>query len=316
MSGLLLALRRAGFLLVSLFIASVLVFLTCAVLPGDPARVALGVEATEEVVAALRRDLGVDRSLVAQYADWVSGLPRGDFGRSYVTQVDIGEQIADRLGVTLSLVLGGMVVALLIAVPFGVLAAVRHRDASGTALTVGSQLGLAVPSFWAGILLVYVFAVRLRWLPASGYTNLADGPVEWVRHLLLPWLALGLVQGAVLMRYVRSAVLDVLREDFMRTARAVGRTKTGALWRHGLRNAAIPVVTVLGVQLSTLLVGAIIIESVFTLPGIGTMLLQGVANRDLLLVQGTIMVLVGFVLALNWLVEVLYTVLDPRLRTA
>jgi peptide/nickel transport system permease protein len=312
----LLVLRRLGFLLVSLFAASVLVFLTCAVLPGDPARVALGVEATQESVSALRHQLGVDRPLVVQYADWVGGLPRGDFGRSYVTQVDIGEQIADRLGVTLSLVAGGMVVAILIAVPLGVLAAVRHRRASGVALTVASQLGLAVPSFWAGILLSYVFAVRLQWLPASGYTNLADDPGEWLRHLLLPWLALGLVQGAVLMRYVRSAVLDILREDFMRTARAVGRTASGALWRHGLRNAAIPVVTVLGLQLATLLVGAIIIESVFTLPGIGTMLLQGVANRDLLLVQGTIMVLVTLVLALNWFVEGLYPVLDPRLRRA
>lgn len=314
MRGLLLAARRTGFLLVSLVISSVLVFVMCAVLPGDPARVALGVQANEESVRALRRELGVDRSLIAQYFDWAGGLLRGDFGRSYVTKVDIGEQIGSRLGVTLSLVLGGILVALLIALPLGVLAAVRHRRASGAALTVASQVGLAVPSFWAGILLAYLFAVKLRWLPASGYTSLSADPVGWFRHLLLPWLALGLVQGAVLMRYVRSAVLDVLREDYLRTARAVGRTSTGALWRHGIRNASIPVITVLGVQLATLLVGAIIIESVFTLPGVGTMLLQGVANRDLLLVQGTIMVLVAFVLALNWLVEALYVVLDPRLR--
>lgn len=307
---------RAGFLLVSLLVSSVLVFLACAVLPGDAARVAAGVQGDDAAVTALRHELGTDRPIVVQYASWVGGLLRGDLGTSYVTKVDIAQQVTDRLGVTLSLILGAMVVAALIALPLGALAAVKHRRVSGAVLTGVSQLGLAIPSFWAGILLAYLFGVQLGWLPANGYENLRSDPVEWFRHLVLPWLALGLVQGSILMRYVRSAVLDILREDFMRTAQAVGRTRGAALVRHGLRNAAIPVVTVLGIQLATLLVSAIIIESVFQLPGIGSMLLQGVANRDLLLVQGTLMVLVAFVLLVNWVVELLYVVIDPRLRSA
>lgn len=292
-----------------------LVFLACAVLPGDPARAQLGLEATPENVRLLQHALGLDRSLVSQYFGWLGGMLHGNFGQSYVTHVDIGSQIRERLGVSFALISGGVVVALLIAIPLGVLAALNHRKRAGAALTVVSQIGLAIPSFWAAIMLVFVFAVQLRWLPAGGYTALVDDPFQWARHLLLPWLALGLVQGAILMRYVRSAVLDVMGEDFIRTARSVGRTRLSAVVSHGLRNAAIPVVTVLGVQLSTLLVGAILIESVFTLPGLGSMLLQAVANRDLLLVQGTVMTLVGAVLAINWAVDVTYVALDPRLRS-
>ncbi|MHA6617912.1 ABC transporter permease [Pseudonocardia sp. DLS-67] len=308
--------RRTAVFVVSLVVASVVVFAFMSVLPGDPARVALGVNATEDAVAATRAAFGTDRPLVVQYLDWVSGLPVGDFGRSYVTQVDIGPQIVDRLLVTTWLVLSGMAVALAVALPLGVLAAVRHRRASGTAITAFSQVGVAVPSFLAGILLVTVFAVRLGWLPSGGWTPPAQDPVDFLRKLLLPALALGLVQGAVLTRYVRSAVLDVLREDYLRTARSKGLPPGRALVRHGLRNAAIPVVTVLGLQLATLLVGAVVVERVFVIPGLGSLLLDGVANRDLLLVQGVVIVIVLAVLVVNFLVDVAYTVLDPRLRRA
>jgi peptide/nickel transport system permease protein len=203
-----------------------------------------------------------------------------------------------------------------VAVPLGVAAAVRHRRASGALLSGLSQVGVAVPSFIAGIVLVTVFAVRLGWFPSGGWTPPAQDPVEFLRRLALPALALGLVQGAVLTRYVRSAVLDVLREDFLRTARAKGLTPTRALVRHGLRNAAIPVVTVLGLQLATLLIGAVVVERVFVIPGLGSLLLDGVASRDLLLVQGVVMVLVLAVLVVNFVVDVAYTVLDPRLRRA
>jgi peptide/nickel transport system permease protein len=301
---------------VSLVVASVAVFAFMTVLPGDPARVALGVNATEEAVAATRAEFGTDRPLLMQYADWVSGLPRGEFGRSYVTDADIGPQIVDRLLVTTWLVLCGMVVALVVALPLGIAAAVRHRRPSGALISGLSQVGVAVPSFIAGILLVTVFAVRLGWLPSGGWTPPAQDPVQFLRQLALPALALGLVQGAVLTRYVRSAVLDVLREDFLRTARAKGLTPTRALVRHGLRNAAIPVVTVLGLQLATLLIGAVVVERVFVIPGLGSLLLDGVANRDLLLVQGVVIVLVLAVLVVNFLVDVAYTVLDPRLRRA
>jgi peptide/nickel transport system permease protein len=309
-------LRRTAVFVVSLVVASVAVFAFMTVLPGDPARVALGVNATEEAVAATRAEFGTDRPLVVQYADWVSGLPRGEFGRSYVTDADIGPQIVDRLLVTTWLVLCGMVIALVVALPLGIAAAVRHRRPSGALISGLSQVGVAVPSFIAGILLVTVFAVRLGWLPSGGWTPPAQDPVQFLRQLALPALALGLVQGAVLTRYVRSAVLDVLREDFLRTARAKGLTPTRALVRHGLRNAAIPVVTVLGLQLATLLIGAVVVERVFVIPGLGSLLLDGVANRDLLLVQGVVIVLVLAVLVVNFLVDVAYTVLDPRLRRA
>lgn len=309
-------LRRTAVFVVSLVVASVAVFAFMTVLPGDPARVALGVNATEEAVAATRAEFGTDRPLLMQYADWVSGLPRGEFGRSYVTDADIGPQIVDRLLVTTWLVLCGMVVALVVALPLGIAAAVRHRRPSGALISGLSQVGVAVPSFIAGILLVTVFAVRLGWLPSGGWTPPAQDPVQFLRQLALPALALGLVQGAVLTRYVRSAVLDVLREDFLRTARAKGLTPTRALVRHGLRNAAIPVVTVLGLQLATLLIGAVVVERVFVIPGLGSLLLDGVANRDLLLVQGVVIVLVLAVLVVNFLVDVAYTVLDPRLRRA
>lgn len=305
---------RAAVLVVGTAVASVVVFAFMAVLPGDPARIALGVNATEEAVVAKRAEFGTDRPKIIQYLDWVSGLPSGDFGISYVTAEPIGPQIVDRLGVTFWLVLFGMLIAIAAAVPLGTAAAVRHRSVGGLLLSGLSQIGVAIPAFLAGILLVFLFAVTWRALPSGGYTPLLADPGAWFRHLLLPSLSLGLVQGAVLSRYVRSAVLDVMREDYIRTARAKGMGLYRALWKHGARNAAIPVVTVLGLQLATLLVGAVVVERVFTLPGLGSLLLDGVANRDLLLVQGTVMVLVVAVLAINFLVDVLYAVLDPRLR--
>ncbi|GAA3190583.1 ABC transporter permease [Nonomuraea roseoviolacea] len=309
-------LKRLAVLLASVAAAGVAVFAFMAVLPGDPAEIALGVNATPEAVAELRARFGTDRPPAAQFLDWFGGLAHGDFGTSYVTSSPIGPQIAERLGVTTVLVLGGMVVALIVAVPAGTFAAVHHRDPLGAAISAVSQVGIAIPAFLAGILLVFVFAVKAQALPSGGYVPIADDPAEWLRSLLLPWLSLGLVQGAVLTRYVRSAVLDVMREDYLRTARAKGRGRMGALWRHGLRNASIPVVTVLGLQLATLLIGAVVVERVFVIPGLGDLLLNGVAGRDLLLVQGVVMVLVAAVLLINFVVDVCYAVLDPRLRGA
>ncbi|MGV9375841.1 ABC transporter permease [Nonomuraea sp. NPDC003707] len=306
--------KRLAVLVASTVVAGVVVFAFMALLPGDPAEVALGVNATPDAVAALRKQFGIDRPPVVQFFDWFGGLLHGDFGTSYVTSSPIGPQISDRLGVTAVLVLGGMLVALVIAVPLGTFAAVHHRNPLGAAISALSQVGIAIPAFLAGILLVFVFAVQAQALPSGGYVPIAENPAQWLLSLLLPWLSLGLVQGAVLTRYVRSAVLDVMREDYLRTARAKGRGSTGALWRHGLRNASIPVVTVLGLQLATLLIGAVVVERVFVIPGLGDLLLNGVAGRDLLLVQGVVMVLVAAVLLINFVVDVAYRVLDPRLR--
>lgn len=306
--------ERTAVLLVSLVVSSVLVFGFMAVLPGDPARVALGVNASDEAVAQLRQQFGLDRPLATQYFDWLGGLLHADFGTSYVSKVAIGPQVFDRLQVTLWLVVVGMIVALVVAVPAGTVMAARHRKISGLALSAISQLGVAVPAFLAGILLIMLFAVKLGWLPANGWTPPAENPGMFLRQLVLPALSLGLVQGAVLTRYVRSAVLDVLRENYLRTARAKGLRPFPALWRHGLRNAAVPVVTVLGLQLATLLIGAVVVERVFVIPGLGSLLLDGVSNRDLLLVQDVVMLLVVAVLVVNFLVDLLYVALDPRLR--
>jgi peptide/nickel transport system permease protein len=307
-------LRRTGLLIASLVVASVLVFLFMAVLPGDAAEVSLGTNASPEAVQQLRAEAGTDRPLPTQYLDWAGGLPTGDFGTSYVTKEPITPQISDRIQITVILVLAAMVVSLLVALPLGTLAAARHQRASGLALSGLSQVGAAVPAFLAGILLVALFSVQLGWLPSSGWTPPDQDFVQFLRQLALPAISLGLVEGAILTRYVRSAVLEVLGQDFLRTARAKGLTRGQALVRHGLRNAAIPVVTVLGLQLASLLVGAVVIERVYVIPGLGSMLLDSVSNRDLLSVQGVVMVLVAAVLIINYVVDLLYTAIDPRLR--
>lgn len=306
--------ERTAVLAASLAVSSILVFGFMAVLPGDPARVALGVNASDQAVASLRTDFGLDRPLVSQYFSWVGGLLRFDLGESYISRAPIGPQVGDRLQVSLWLVVTSMVIALVIAVPIGTLMAVWHRKISGLVLSAASQVGVSIPAFLAGILFITVFAVQLGWLPANGWTPPAQDPVLFLKALTLPALSLGLVQAAVLARYVRSSVLDVLREDYLRTARAKGLRPMPALVRHGLRNASVPVVTVLGLQLATLLIGAVVVERVFVIPGLGSLLLDAVANRDLILVQDVVMVLVVAVLAVNFVVDLLYVVIDPRMR--
>jgi peptide/nickel transport system permease protein len=231
-----------------------------------------------------------------------------------VSGTAIGPQLADRLQVTLWLVVTAMALAVVVAIPVGTVMAVRHRKVSGLALSAVSQVGMAIPAFLAGILLIAVFAVKLGWLPANGWTPPAQDPVMFVKQLVLPVLSWGLVQAAVLTRYVRSAVLDVLREDYLRTARAKGLRPMRALVRHGLRNASVPVVTVLGLQLATLLIGAVVVERVFVIPGLGSLLLDSVSQRDLIMVQDVVMILVVAVLVVNFVVDLLYLVIDPRLR--
>ena len=308
-------LHRTLVFVLSVVVASVVVFGFMRVLPGDPARVALGINASDTAVERLREQFGLDRPVVVQYLDWVKGLVTLDPGIEFISKAQIGPQIADRLQVTIWLVLASMILALLIALPVGVWMALRHRHVDGVVMSALSQLGIAIPAFLAGILLISVFAVRLRWVPSGGWVVPAQDPVGFLQRLALPSISLALVQAAVLARYIRSAVLEVLREDYLRTARAKGLRPLQALWRHGFRNAAVPVVTVLGLQLATLLIGAVVIERVFVIPGLGSLLLDSVAKRELLTVQAVVMVLVVAVLLINWLVDTLYLVIDPRLRT-
>lgn len=307
--------RRTAIFLVSLVAASFLVFIVMSVLPGDPAVVMMGTQATPEAVDALRVELGLDRPLLIRYADWAWSAARGDLGTSFFSGIDIAGQIYDRLAVTIPLALYGIVLTILIAFPAGVFAAARHRRLGDTIVSTASQIGLAIPAFWAGLLLVAAFAVRRNWFPAGGFPGWDAGFWSAMRSLTLPAISLALVQGAILTRYVRSAVLETLREDFIRTARAKGLTRGQALWKHGLRNASIPVLTILGLQFAALLAGTVVIESVFVLPGLGSMLLQGITRRDIFLVQGGAMVIVAFILAVSLVIDLIYHVADPRVRT-
>ncbi|GAB3597141.1 Glutathione transport system permease protein GsiC [Corynebacterium faecale] len=295
---------------ITIWIASVIIFLLIRVIPGDPAAVALGITATPESLAALRAQLGTDQPLVVQYLSWMGGLLTGDFGMSLSSGQDVSPLILDRMQVSLILVGCSIVLSLIIAVPLGVLAARR----GGVVISGVSQVGIAIPSFLAGILLISVFAVGLGWLPANGWIPPDQDFLGFIRRLILPVLALTAVQAAILTRYVRSAVVDVMSEDFMRTARSKGMSLGRALRVHGLRNAALPVLTVTGLQLTSLVIGAVVIEQVFVIPGIGSMLLDSVSNRDVTTVQSIVMLLVVFTLLVNLIVDLLYQVLDPRIR--
>ena len=307
-------LKLAGSFLATVLVSTVVVFLLLRVMPGDPATVALGIEATPEQLAAWRAEHGVDAPLVVQYVEWLGGLLTGNLGVSYVTGQDITPVIADRLQVTLILVGLAMVLAIVVAVPLGTLAAMRQGHPSGSVISGVSQIGVAVPSFLVGMLLIVLFAIELGWFPAGGWAPPSDP--EFLQHVTLPVIALGTVQASILTRYVRSAVLEIQREDFLRTARSKGLTANLALVRHGLRNAGIPVLTVVGVQMAGLLVGAVVVERVFTIPGLGSYLVDSVGNRDLLAVQAIVVVLVVSIVLINFLVDLAYTLLDPRIRRA
>lgn len=308
--------NRAIQFVLALLVASVVVFALMSLLPGNAAQVALGTNATPEAVAALEAQYGLDQPPLIRYFNWVGGMLTGDFGTSYVTGAAITPVIVGSVQVTGILVIAAILVAIVIAVPLGTFAALEQRNWIGVTISALSQIGIAVPNFLAAIILVIIFSLTLGWFPSQGWMAPVEGLGGFLSRLVLPVVSLALVQAAILTRYVRSAVLDVMREDYIRTARAKGLTRTKALFVHGLRNAAIPVVTVAGVQLATLLVGAVIIEQIFVIPGIGSALVRAVANRDLVTVQGIVMVLVLLVLIINLIVDVLVPVVDPRIRNA
>ncbi|MFI9504536.1 ABC transporter permease [Nocardia sp. NPDC052566] len=307
--------RRAGLLVIALAVASMLDFALLRLLPGDVAETIGGLDATPERMAAIRADLGLDRSLPEQYLSWIGGVVRGDFGHSQLNGTSVGAELGQKLTVTGPLVFGALLVALCLAVPLGTWAALRNRSRVGGTVNAVSQLGVAIPGLWLAMLLVLLFAVQLPWLPAQGFP--VDGwaePGEALRSLVLPCLALGLTEGAVLVRFVRSAILGVLFSDYLRTARAKGLTRTQALLRHGFRNAAVPVTAILGLQVATSIVGAVVIERVFTMPGVGSMLLADVGNRDLVKVQGEVLLIVAAVLVIGFAVDIVHRLIDPRLE--
>ncbi len=309
------ALRRAGLLALGLLVASAVIFLTLRLLPGDVAMLVAGTSASPEQIAAITDRLGLDRPLVAQYGEWLSGIVRGDLGTSLLTGAPVGAELVAKARVTIPLGLLALAIAVAVAFPLGVLSALRRGRVAGAALNVGAQALAAVPVVWAGMMLVVVFAVWLGWLPAQGFPRQgwAD-PAAATRALLLPALTIGVVEGALLMRFVRSAALDALGQDYVRAAAAKGLTRTQAMLRHGLPAVGLSVVTVLGVQIAGIVVGAVVVEQLFSLPGIGRMLVADVSSRDLPMVQGELLVLTAFVLVVGFLVDLLHRAIDPRQR--
>ena len=308
-------LRRLLFFVGALFASSVLIFLLIRAAGGNVAAIVLGRDASAEAIDALAAEYGLDRPLPVQYADWIGSMAQGDLGSSFRTGEDVLDLVVSRLPVSIPLALGGLVLGLMIAIPAGVFAARNAGRPSGAVVGLLSQIGIAVPVFWAGILLSLLFGVTLGWLPTGGWTPWSTDPVQAARSLVLPVISLGVILGAVMTRYVRSAVLDVMNEDFVRTARACGMTRTEALLKVGLRNAALPIVTVIGLQMAELVGGTVIIEMVFSLPGLARMILANVAAREVIVVQSTVMLIIVFVIFVNFVVDLLYALLDPRIRS-
>lgn len=307
--------KRIAIFWATLLGASVLTFVALEVLPGDPARVILGIDAPDSAVAALRAELGLDRPAAARYIAWIGRLAKGDFGTSYTYGVPVAELIAERLEITLPLAFISMALTIAIALVLGTYAAARHNRAGDLAIMTFGQLGIAVPNFWLGLLLILLFSVHLGWFSAGGFPGWQAGPMAALKALVLPSIALATVQAAILARITRSAVLDCLGEDYVRTARAKGLSRRATLIKHVLRNASIPVVTIMGLQFANLLAGTIIVENVFNLPGLGRLLFQAIGNRDLVVVRDVVLMLAAMVVALNFAVDLAYGLLDPRLRT-
>ncbi|GAA1742035.1 ABC transporter permease [Microbacterium paludicola] len=310
-------LTRLVLLAVGLLVASALIFTVLRVLPGDVAQLIAGTQGSAAQVAAIREQLGLDRPLPEQYLSWIGGVLTGDLGSSLLTGAPVADQLWQKAQVTVPLGILSMLVALLIAVPFGVLSAVRRGRADGTALSVASQALAAVPVVWAGMMLAVLFAVVLGWLPAQGFPRSGwRTPDLALRSLILPALTIGIVEGAMLMRFVRSATLQAIGQDFVRTGAAKGLTRTQSLIRHGLPSVGLSIVTVLGLQVAGIVVGAVVIEQVFNLPGIGRMLATDVGARDLMMVQGELLVLTGLVLLIGFVVDLVHHAIDPRQREA
>jgi len=306
--------KRVGSLIATLLVASLVVFVLIEVVPGDPASFMLGMNAQPDTIAALRSEVGLDQSKPARYVSWVVGMLKGDFGQSYTYRTPVAGMISDRLWISLPLAIYALVLSIVIAFPAGIWAASRRGGIADTTVMGFTQLGIAIPNFWFAMLLVLFFAIKMRWFSAGGFAGWDSGFFEALKSLTLPAVALALPQAAILTRVMRSSLLDVLAEDYMRTARAKGLSRRQALLGHALRNAMIPVLTIIGLQFSFLIAGAIIIENVFFLPGLGRLIFQSIAQRDLIVVESVVMLLVFAVVMVTFLVDLAYAWVDPRLR--
>lgn len=308
-------LRRLLSLVVTLVIVSLMIFTIMDLLPGDPAAIMLGTSASPDTLAALRSELGFDRPLPLRYLEWLGGVLQGDFGQSYVYGSPVAELIGERLTVTVPLAMMAVFLSVLIAVPLGVAAARRHNGAVDFAIGIFSYISIAVPAFWVGLLMIIALSTMLGWLPAGGFPGWNAGFFEAMQALAMPAVALALPQAGVLTRVARTAVLDVMNEDFVRTARAKGLSENSAVWRHAVPNALVPVVTMLGLQFTFLVAGAVLVENVFDLPGLGRLAYQALSQRDIIVMQDVVLLFSAMVIIMNFLVDLSYLLIDPRLRT-
>jgi peptide/nickel transport system permease protein len=308
--------KRLITLIATLVGTSVVVFLVLEILPGNAAQLLMGPDAAPEAVQALARKLGLDRPPIERYWDWISGLLVGDLGLSYAYSTPVGELVLERLSLTVPLAVLAMALTTVLALAAGIYAAARHNKLGDVGIMGLTQVGIAIPNFWFAILLILLFSVHLKWFSAGGFPGWGEGLLPGLKALLLPALSLAVVQSAILARITRSAVLEVLREDFVRTARAKGVSQRATLWGHVLRNAMIPVVTVMGLQFAELLAGTIVVESVFYLPGLGRLIFQSISNRDLIVVRNCVMLLAAMVVIVNFVVDVLYATIDPRVKAS
>ncbi|UCH26025.1 MAG: ABC transporter permease [Trueperaceae bacterium] len=310
-------LQRLGSLLLVLFGVSILTFAIIPLIPGSPARVRLGVQATDETVAAVEKQLGLDRPLTTQYVDWLQGIVfRGDFGRSLINDKPISAEIARRLPATLVLAVAALLVGLLIALPAGIASALRPGGKLDLGVSVLSQIGVSIPDFWMGILLILVFAENLQWLPSSGFTSLNEDPADWLRHLILPAVTAGIISGSIMTRFTRSALLEVLHRDYVRTARAKGLTERVVVVKHVLRNAAISIATIIGLQLATLFSAVVVVEIIFSWPGLGSLALQSTLQRDYPVLQAAVLMSAMAFAVINLLTDLSYVLLDPSIDYA
>ena len=306
--------RRVLYSLIVLLGVTVVVFALVHLVPGDPVRIALGTRYSPQAYDALRSASGLDKPIIEQFFTYIGSALTGDLGVSFRNGDPVTVILLERLPATISLALAGIVIALLIALPAGIWSALREGRISDAIIRIASQFGVSVPDFWMGILLIALFATTLGWLPTSGYQPLLDNPGGWLRHIVLPALTVGLVAGAIMTRYVRSAVLEVASMGYVRTARSKGLPPRVVTFRHTVRNALIPVLTITGIQLATILGGVIVVEVVFAWPGLGRLVYNSVAARDYPVIQGAVLLIAALFLLINLIVDVLYAVVDPRIR--
>lgn len=307
-------LRRLLHLVFVLLLVSVLVFIVMRLIPGDPANIMLGTEATPEMIEEAREAMGLNRPMVVQYGLWLRGLVGGDLGRSWVTEASVVSLIGRRFPASLQLALFSAAIGVIVGIPTGVLAALRPRGLLSGIGNLAALVGICVPNFWIGQLLILLFAVNLRWLPSSGYVPLLEDPVAAFRVSVLPAVAIGIGLAGPLMRYTRSGMLEVLRSDYVRTARAKGVPEVSVTFRHALRNAMLSVVTILGLQFGALFGNQIIVEQVFVWPGLGTLVLSAIGQRDYAVMQGVVLLSATIYVMLNLLTDITYGLLDPRIR--